>query len=153
MVSSTVIVNDLNLPSMRVMPNETNSPLIVDPQAMLSRTIASQKLKAVQQTPPRWSTSIAVFYGMSTFDEPWPMKSKNLDYLPALDHLRLLAASLVFAFHAYHQTVGGWKSNQALAAWGFITEGHTGVTLFFCAVWIFYLQRSVFKEPFAMEIF
>ena len=59
------------------------------------------------------------------------MKSHNLEYIPALDHLRFLAASLVFVFHAFHQTVGGWKASPELYAWGFITEGHTGVSLFF----------------------
>ena len=59
------------------------------------------------------------------------MKNHNLEYIPALDHLRFLAASLVFVFHAYHQTVGGWKASPELYAWGFITEGHTGVSLFF----------------------
>jgi len=59
------------------------------------------------------------------------MKSNNLEYLPSLDHLRLLAATLVFAFHAYHQTVGGWKAHTENPVWGLITEGHTGVSLFF----------------------
>ena len=51
--------------------------------------------------------------------------------MPALDHLRLLAALLVFAFHVFHFYFGQWQPAPYAAALGLITEGHTGVALFF----------------------
>jgi peptidoglycan/LPS O-acetylase OafA/YrhL len=59
------------------------------------------------------------------------MQSRNLAYLPRLDHLRLLAVLLVFAFHLYHHVWQGWKPNPGAAWLGPIVEGHTGVSLFF----------------------
>lgn len=58
------------------------------------------------------------------------MRSPNVEYLPRLDHLRLLAASLVFLFHVYHTLYGHWKPNTDSWGYGWIIEGHTGVTLF-----------------------
>jgi len=51
--------------------------------------------------------------------------------MPRLDHLRLLAAFLVFVFHVYHTLYGHWQPNTDAWAYGWIIEGHTGVTLFF----------------------
>ncbi|MEO3386175.1 acyltransferase [Mesorhizobium sp. CAU 1741] len=59
------------------------------------------------------------------------MKSRNLDYIPRLDHLRLLAALLVVGFHFFHYYAGGWQALPSLFWMGLITEGHTGVSLFF----------------------
>ena len=59
------------------------------------------------------------------------MKSLNIAYIPALDHLRFLAALLVFAFHVFHLYFGQWQPAPYAAALGFVTEGHTGVALFF----------------------
>ncbi len=59
------------------------------------------------------------------------MKSQNIDHIPALDHLRLLAALLVFAFHVYHYYFGQWQPAPYAAALGLVVEGHTGVALFF----------------------
>lgn len=59
------------------------------------------------------------------------MKSRNLDYIPRLDHLRLLAALLVVGFHFFHYYAGGWQALPSLFWLGLITEGHTGVSLFF----------------------
>ena len=59
------------------------------------------------------------------------MRSTNIEYMPRLDHLRLLAASLVFLFHLYHVLYGHWKPNTDAWGYGWIIEGHTGVTLFF----------------------
>lgn len=59
------------------------------------------------------------------------MRSPNVEYLPRLDHLRFLAASLVFLFHAYHVLYGHWRPDPSLWGIGWILEGHTGVTLFF----------------------
>lgn len=59
------------------------------------------------------------------------MKSRNIPYIPRLDHFRLLAALLVFAFHFFHYHVGAWQAHPTLFWLGPITEGHTGVSLFF----------------------
>lgn len=59
------------------------------------------------------------------------MRSLNFPHLPALDHLRLLAALLVFAFHLFHLYFGQWQPAPYAPALGLITEGHTGVGLFF----------------------
>lgn len=59
------------------------------------------------------------------------MRSRNLDYIPRLDHLRLLAALLVLAFHFFHYNAGLWQPLPHLAWFGLVTEGHTGVSLFF----------------------
>lgn len=59
------------------------------------------------------------------------MKSLNIAHMPALDHLRLLAALLVFAFHVFHFYFGQWQPAPYAAALGLVVEGHTGVALFF----------------------
>jgi len=48
-----VVVNDLNLRSIAVPPNETDSPLIVDSNAVLSRSVALQLLKPVRWRNPK----------------------------------------------------------------------------------------------------
>jgi len=58
-------------------------------------------------------------------------RSHNLAPIPALDHLRLLAALLVLAFHIFHYGFGQWQPAPYAAAMGWVTEGHTGVALFF----------------------
>ncbi|WP_046867290.1 acyltransferase family protein [Microvirga massiliensis] len=67
------------------------------------------------------------------------MKSKNIGYVPALDHVRALAALLV-VFHHVHQRVGArlLSGSSSENYWtevaspfdAFIVEGHTGVALF-----------------------
>lgn len=59
------------------------------------------------------------------------MKSQNIEHIPALDHLRFLAALLVFAFHTFHLYFGQWQPAPYAAAMGLVVEGHTGVALFF----------------------
>jgi peptidoglycan/LPS O-acetylase OafA/YrhL len=59
------------------------------------------------------------------------MKSSNITYLPRLDHLRGLAALLVFIYHLYHHFYQNWKPNPDIWYAGFMVEGHTGVALFF----------------------
>lgn len=54
------------------------------------------------------------------------MRSPNIEYLPRLDHLRLLAASLVFLFHVYHTLYGHWKPNTDSWGYGWIIEGLAG---------------------------
>ena len=68
------------------------------------------------------------------------MKSPNIDYLPAIDHLRGLAALLIVFYHGLHVIsyrlrfgaafgFDGWlqPANPLLAA---LAEGHTAVSLF-----------------------
>jgi len=57
--------------------------------------------------------------------------STNIPWNPRLAHLRLLAALLVLEFHTYHSFFGHWQPQPALQGWGWLVEGHTGVTLFF----------------------
>jgi len=59
------------------------------------------------------------------------MQSKNTDYSPEIDQLRLLAAAIVFAFHYFHSVAGGWKSGAAPPWFALVSEGYTGVSLFF----------------------
>jgi peptidoglycan/LPS O-acetylase OafA/YrhL len=59
------------------------------------------------------------------------MKSLNLPYSPRIDQLRWLAATLVFLFHSYleYRSHGGVAVGHDWLA--LVTEGHTGVGLFF----------------------
>ncbi|HEY8359600.1 MAG TPA: acyltransferase [Ramlibacter sp.] len=59
------------------------------------------------------------------------MRSENFRYLPEIDHLRLLAALLVFGFHYCHYFYGNWQPLPQAALLGPLIEGHTGVSLFF----------------------
>ena len=59
------------------------------------------------------------------------MKSKHIDYIPEIDHLRFAAAVLVFGYHFFHYFVGGWSAFPGYPYFGLITEGHIGVSLFF----------------------
>lgn len=59
------------------------------------------------------------------------MKSKNIQQIPALDHLRFFAALLVFSFHLFHFYFWHWQPAPKAPSIGFIVEGHTGVALFF----------------------
>jgi hypothetical protein len=47
MTSSFVIVDDLHLVRVSIAPSEADSPLIVDPDAMLTRPIAPQRFQPV----------------------------------------------------------------------------------------------------------
>jgi peptidoglycan/LPS O-acetylase OafA/YrhL len=57
--------------------------------------------------------------------------SRNIGYIPALHHLRCLAAFLVFAHHYLRYYHFGWTPQPRLFWLGAITEGYTGVGLFF----------------------
>lgn len=57
------------------------------------------------------------------------MQSKSINYIPALDHLRFLAASLVVLFHAAIMTRNSGRPAD-LFPFAFIDQGHTGVALF-----------------------
>ena len=68
------------------------------------------------------------------------MKSSNFGYIPALDHLRGLAALLVLYFHSCHLIAHKLQSDVPydLSFWprannpfsSLILEGHTAVSLF-----------------------
>lgn len=76
---------------------------------------------------------VAVFFQSGAFAAlpRTAMHSHNLAPIPALDHLRLLAALLVLAFHVFHLGFGGWQPAPYAAALGWVVEGHSGVALFF----------------------
>jgi len=60
-----------------------------------------------------------------------PTRSKNFKYNPFLDHIRFLAFFLVFSFHVFsHYRFFGNAEKISLYT-GIMTEGYTGVTLFF----------------------
>ncbi|WP_151704817.1 acyltransferase family protein [Nitrincola alkalilacustris] len=59
------------------------------------------------------------------------MKSQNIAHNPRLDHLRCLAAAIVFLFHTYHYYFLKWQPVESKPWFGIISEGHTGVGLFF----------------------
>ncbi|WP_010323503.1 acyltransferase family protein [Marinobacterium stanieri] len=59
------------------------------------------------------------------------MQSSNIQYLPRLDHLRGLAAMIVFTYHLYHHFYHNWQPNPDAWYLGLMVEGHTGVGLFF----------------------
>ncbi|WP_099866388.1 acyltransferase family protein [Pararhizobium haloflavum] len=81
------------------------------------------------------------------------MQSKNVSYIPRLDHLRLLAALLVVCFHFFHFYLGGW---QPLPQWFFlapVTEGHTGVALFFVLSGFIFMTIALGGETIAYRRF
>ncbi|MBS0355068.1 MAG: acyltransferase [Proteobacteria bacterium] len=59
------------------------------------------------------------------------MRSLNLAYEPRLDHIRCLAASMLFLFHLYHLNYLHWQPASDRPWLGLLVEGHTGVGLFF----------------------
>jgi peptidoglycan/LPS O-acetylase OafA/YrhL len=71
------------------------------------------------------------------------MKSLNSKYSPGIDQLRWLAASLVFLFHFYSQyrNTGGAAIESVWL--GIITEGHTGVALFFTLSGFLFMQIAM----------
>ncbi|ARU54367.1 MAG: acyltransferase [Pseudomonadales bacterium] len=71
------------------------------------------------------------------------MKSSNLPYEPKLDHLRFLAALIVFLFHVYHFYYLKWHAHEENAWMGLIIEGHTGVSLFFVLSGFIFMQIAL----------
>jgi len=74
------------------------------------------------------------------------MKSLNLPYNPQIDQLRFFAAILVFCFHFQLevQSLGGIGLQGA--CWALITQGHTGVGLFFTLSGFLFMQIALTKD-------
>lgn len=58
------------------------------------------------------------------------MKSSTGKYFVGLDHIRALAAYLVFTWHFVHVQDGHLGSEPSVFPFSILTEGHTGVALF-----------------------
>jgi peptidoglycan/LPS O-acetylase OafA/YrhL len=74
------------------------------------------------------------------------MKSLNLPYNARIDQLRWLAATLVFLFH-YYLEYRGQGGAPLLSNWfGLVTEGHTGVGLFFALSGFLFMQIAMHQR-------
>lgn len=71
------------------------------------------------------------------------MKSLNIAYNPRLDQLRWLAATVVFLFHFHLEYRGLGGTPLASHWWGLVTEGHTGVGLFFTLSGFLFMQIAL----------
>lgn len=74
------------------------------------------------------------------------MKSINIAYNPKIDQLRWLAATIVFLFHFHleYRGLGGQGLSNPLFA--LVTEGHTGVGLFFTLSGFLFMQIAMFQK-------
>jgi peptidoglycan/LPS O-acetylase OafA/YrhL len=71
------------------------------------------------------------------------MHSLNIQYNPRIDQLRWLAATLVFLFH-FHLEYAGNGGIRLTGPWtALITEGHTGVGLFFTLSGFLFMQIAL----------
>ena len=81
------------------------------------------------------------------------MKSLNIPYNPRIDQLRWFAATLVFVFHFY----GQWRllaGPTINSSWGgLITEGHTGVGLFFTLSGFLFMQIALHQQTISYRDF
>jgi len=70
------------------------------------------------------------------------MKSLNFPYNPKIDHLRWFAATIVFLYHFHleYPSIGGASHSSWL---GIVTEGHTGVGLFFVLSGFLFMQIAL----------
>ncbi|TWI64342.1 peptidoglycan/LPS O-acetylase OafA/YrhL [Pseudoduganella lurida] len=68
------------------------------------------------------------------------MKSLNIAYNPRIDQLRWLAALIVFLFHFHIEARGHGAPPLAGSWWGIVTEGQTGVGLFFTLSGFLFMQ-------------
>ena len=71
------------------------------------------------------------------------MKSLNISYQPRIDQLRWFAATLVFLFHFYLQYHGNGGGTLTSRWFALITEGHTGVGLFFTLSGFLFMQIAL----------
>ena len=80
------------------------------------------------------------------------MHSLNIQYNPRLDQLRWLAATLVFLFH-FHLEYAGNGGIRLGGSWSaLITEGHTGVGLFFTLSGFLFMQIALHQAQAGREI-
>ncbi|SFD85025.1 acyltransferase family protein [Massilia yuzhufengensis] len=71
------------------------------------------------------------------------MHSLNIQYNPRIDQLRWLAATLVFLFH-FHLEYAGNGGIRLTGPWtALVTEGHTGVGLFFTLSGFLFMQIAL----------
>jgi peptidoglycan/LPS O-acetylase OafA/YrhL len=76
------------------------------------------------------------------------MKSLNLAYNPRIDQLRWVAATVVFLYH-FHLQYRGLGGVGLSSPWlALITEGHTGVGLFFTLSGFLFMQIALFQKEF-----
>jgi peptidoglycan/LPS O-acetylase OafA/YrhL len=71
------------------------------------------------------------------------MQSLNIQYNPRIDQLRWLAATLVFLFHFHLEYRGAGGSGLSGNWTALITEGHTGVGLFFTLSGFLFMQIAL----------
>ena len=81
------------------------------------------------------------------------MKSLNLPYNPRIDQLRWFAATLVFLFHFYLEYRGAGGGGLDSAWLGLVTEGHTGVALFFTLSGFLFMRIAQYQEGIAYRPF
>lgn len=74
------------------------------------------------------------------------MKSLNLPYNPRLDQLRWLAATIVFLFHFHLEYSGLTGARLDSPWWGLVTQGHTGVGLFFTLSGFLFMQIALHQQ-------
>lgn len=74
------------------------------------------------------------------------MKSSNIPYSPRIDQLRWMAALLVFLYHFLmeYKMLGG--TGPASSWFGILTEGHTGVGLFFTLSGFLFMQIALHQR-------
>jgi len=81
------------------------------------------------------------------------MKSLNIAYNPRIDQLRWLAATLVFAFHFYLEGRGQGVPELKSHWLGLVTEGHTGVGLFFTLSGFLFMQIALVQKDIQYSAF
>ena len=77
------------------------------------------------------------------------MKSLNIAYNPRIDQLRWLAATIVFLFHFHMEWAGNGGGKLESPWFGLITEGHTGVGLFFTLSGFLFMQIALHQKQIA----
>lgn len=74
------------------------------------------------------------------------MNSRNIPYNAKIDHLRWLAATVVFLFHFHLEFRAAGGPGIASPWLGIVTEGHTGVGLFFSLSGFLFMQIALFQQ-------